>query len=158
MMINMVCLIIGTGITVGCVIGAILKGFFKTNKDAQSEHDALKTEILAQFDKEKRELIIFLDQEKNNLNDKINTLEKNVERELNSSNKNIHQELEKISEKIDHIKTRYVTNENFKTYADAMAQLLKMSSERMQRIENTLDSIEDNILSIIKNQNKRQTD
>lgn len=157
-MIEVVLTGIGVGIAIGSTIGVILKGFFKTNKDAQLEHECLKVEIMTQFDKEKKELLLFLDKEQKNLNDKIVNLEKHVERELNSSNNNIHQELEKISEKIDHIKTRYVTNENFKTYADAMSQLLKMSSERMQRIENTLDNIEDNILSIIKNQNKRHSD
>ena len=49
------------------------------------------------------------------------------------------------------MKTRYVTNENFRTYVDSISQLLKMSTDRMTRIEATLDDIRDDINAVIRN-------
>ena len=48
------------------------------------------------------------------------------------------------------MKTHYVSNENFKTYADTMNQLLQMNSDRMERIENTLDDIRDDLNQFIR--------
>jgi tRNA(Phe) wybutosine-synthesizing methylase Tyw3 len=47
-----------------------------------------------------------------------------------------------------------VSNENFKTYADAMNQLLKMSTERMTRIEDGIDDIRNEVSALVRNSRK----
>lgn len=130
-MIETIATIVTTGIVVGTTIGLILNGFYKTNKEATKDYEHLEEKF----------------------REEIRLLEKRLEHEFNNKNDNIKEELEKISEKIDHIKTRYVTHDNFKTYADSIAQLLQLSTDRMTRIETTLDDIRDDITSIIRQQN-----
>ena len=133
-MINIVCTIIGTGVIIGGVIGGILKGFFKTNKEADIDHEKIEDLIEQEVSKVKSEF------EKN-----LSSLEERLEKEFKNDNSSIKDELTRIFNKIDDIKAHYVTNDNFKTYADAMSQLLMMSNERMSRMEGLLDDIRDNI-------------
>lgn len=128
-MTEIICTIIGTGIVIGGAIGAILSGFYKTNKEAIKDHD----EILTKFRSE------------------LASAEKRLHDEIIEHTHSFKDDLVKISEKLDDMKTHYVSNENFKTYADAMNQLLKMSTDRMARIETTLDDIRDDINSVIRN-------
>lgn len=127
-MINIICTIIGTGIVVGSAIGAILSGFYKTNKDATKDHD----EILAKMRGE------------------LASAEKRLHDEIIEHTHSFKDDLVKISEKIDAMRSYYVSNDNFKTYADAMSQLLKMSTQRMERIENTLDDIRSDISNLAR--------
>lgn len=127
-MINIVCTIIGTGVVVGGAVGAILSGFYKTNKEALKDHD----EILAKMRGE------------------LAQAEKRLHEEIIENTHSFKDDLVKISEKIDAMKNYYVSNENFRTYADAMSQLLKMSTQRMERIENTLDNIRSDISDIVR--------
>lgn len=150
--LNTIHIVIGTVATLSTIIAIVLTGFFKTNKEAIQDQKILKADILAQFDKEKKELVENIVKDREETNKKIDDIERRIEHEIETSNKSIKIELEKISEKIDNVKNRYVTHENFKTYADAMSQLLKMSTDRMARIETTLDDIKDDVISIIKNQ------
>lgn len=133
-MINIVCTVIGTGVIIGGVICGILKGFFKTNKEADIDHEKIKQLIEKEVGKVKEEF-----------NSSLITLEERLEKEFKKDNTTIKDELSRIFNKIDDIKTHYVTNDNFKTYADAMNQLLMMSNERMSRMESVLDDIRDNI-------------
>lgn len=149
-MISIICTIIGTGIVVAGAIGGILKGFYKTNKEFLEDKKNLKQEIISQFDKEKKELISQLDKEKEDLHKKIDNLEKRLEHELELKNREMKDDFKQLADKIDEMKTHYVTNENFKTYADAMSQLLKMSTDRMARMEDTLDDIRADINSVIR--------
>lgn len=146
-MINIVCTIIGTGVIVGGVIAGILKGFFKTNKDAEMDHEKLRSYV----DKE-------ILQTKSDFTTNLKSLEDRLEKEFKNDNSSIKDELTRIFNKIDDIKVHYVTNDNFKTYADAMNQLLMMSNERMSRMETILDDIRDNIkddiISALSNFNK----
>lgn len=146
-MINIVCTIIGTGVIVGGVITGLLKGFFKTNKEAEMDHEKLR----AYVDKE-------VLQTKTDFSASLKSLEDRLEKEFKNDNSSIKDELTKIFNKIDDIKAHYVTNDNFKTYADAMNQLLMMSNERMSRMETILDDIRDNIkddiISALSNFNK----
>lgn len=146
-MINIVCTIIGTGVIVGGVITGILKGFFKTNKDAEIDHEKLRSYV----DKE-------ILQTKSDFATNLKSLEDRLEKEFKNDNSSIKDELTRIFNKIDDIKVHYVTNDNFKTYADAMNQLLMMSNERMSRMETILDDIRDNIkddiISALSNFNK----
>jgi phage host-nuclease inhibitor protein Gam len=144
---------IGVGVTLGGAIGAILCGFFKSNKDAEKEHKALREELFNEIKYTKGEVQGEVKDLKVDLNDKLNNLEKRFEHELEVSNTGIKLELQKISEKIDGIKTRYVTSDNFKTYVDSISQLLKMSTDRMTRIESTLDDIRDDVNTLIRTQN-----
>lgn len=144
---------IGVGVTLGGAIGAILCGFFKSNKDAEKEHKALREELFNEIKYTKGEVQGEVKDLKVGLNDKLNNLEKRFEHELEVSNTGIKLELQKISEKIDGIKTRYVTSDNFKTYVDSISQLLKMSTDRMTRIESTLDDIRDDVNTLIRTQN-----
>lgn len=128
-MTEIICTIIGTGIVIGGAIGAILSGFYKTNKEAIKDHEDILVKVRAE----------------------MHTIEKRLEREIVNHTSSFKEDLVKISEKIDDMKTHYVSNENFKTYADAMNQLLKMSTDRMARIETTLDDIRDDINSVIRN-------
>lgn len=128
-MTEIICTIIGTGIVIGGAIGAILSGFYKTNKEAIKDHEDILVKIRAE----------------------MHTIEERLEREIVNHTSSFKEDLVKISEKIDDMKTHYVSNENFKTYADAMNQLLKMSTDRMARIETTLDDIRDDINSVIRN-------
>lgn len=128
-MTEIICTIIGTGIVVGGAIGAILSGFYKTNKEAIKDHEDILVKVRAE----------------------MHTIEERLEREIVNHTSSFKEDLVKISEKIDDMKTHYVSNENFKTYADAMNQLLKMSTDRMARIETTLDDIRDDINSVIRN-------
>lgn len=139
-MINIVCTIIGTGVIVGGVITGILKGFFKTNKDAEIDHEKLRSYV----DKE-------ILQTKSDFTTNLKSLEDRLEKEFKNDNSSIKDELTRIFNKIDDIKVHYVTNDNFKTYADAMNQLLMMSNERMSRMETILDDIRDNIRDDITN-------
>lgn len=133
-MINIVCTVIGTGVIIGGVICGILKGFFKTNKEADIDHEKIKQLIEKEVGKVKEEF-----------SSNLITLEERLEKEFKKDNTTIKDELSRIFNKIDDIKTHYVTNDNFKTYADAMNQLLMMSNERMSRMESVLDDIRDNI-------------
>lgn len=139
-MIIIVCTIIGTGVIVGGVITGILKGFFKTNKDAEIDHEKLRSYV----DKE-------ILQTKSDFATNLKSLEDRLEKEFKKDNSSIKDELTRIFNKIDDIKAHYVTNDNFKTYADAMNQLLMMSNERMSRMETILDDIRDNIRDDITN-------
>lgn len=127
-MINIICTIVGTGIVVGGAIGAILSGFYKTNKDASKDHD----EILCKMRGE------------------LAQAEKRLHDEIIEHTHSFKDDLIKISEKIDAMRSYYVSNDNFKTYADAMSQLLKMSTQRMERIENTLDDIRSDISNLAR--------
>lgn len=128
-MINTIATIIGTGIAVGSATGVVLSGFYKTNKEADSDHQAIEEK----FDS------------------KLEKLETRLQHEIELSNKDVKGEFKNIADKIDEMKTRYVTNENFKTYVDSVSQLLKMTSDRMTRMETTLDDIRDDINSVIRN-------
>ena len=130
-MINTIATIIGTGVVVGGAIGTILTGFYKTNKTAQRDYK----EIEEKFDK------------------KIEDLRNSFENRVKDNHSSIKQELDKISSKIDNITTNYVSNENFKTYADTMNKLLEMTSERIGRVENTLESIREDITVALNNKN-----
>lgn len=128
-MTEIICTIIGTGIVIGGAIGAILSGFYKTNKEAIKDHEDILVKVRTE----------------------MHAIEERLEREIVNHTSSFKEDLIKISEKIDDMKTHYVSNENFKTYADAMNQLLKMSTDRMARIETTLDDIRDDINSVIRN-------
>jgi len=130
-MINTIMSIIGTGVVIGGAIGTILKGFYKTNKEATSDYLSLESKFDAKLDK----------------------LEKRLEHEFELNNQDIKKELQNISDKIDAIKTRYVTNDTFKTYVDSISKLLELSTDRMTRIESTLDDIRDDLSNIIRAQN-----
>lgn len=130
-MINTIATILGTGVVVGGAIGTILTGFYKTNKSAQRDYK----EIEEKFDK------------------KLEDLRNSFENRVKDNHSSIKQELDKISSKIDNITTNYVSNENFKTYADTMNKLLEMTSERIGRLENTLEDIRENITIVLKNKN-----
>ena len=127
-MFNIICTIIGTSIVTGGAIGAILSGFYKTNKDAIKDYD----EILAKMRGE------------------LASTEKRLHDEIIEHTHSFKDDLVKISEKIDAMRSYYVSNDNFKTYADAMSQLLKMSTQRMERIENTLDDIRSDISNLAR--------
>lgn len=133
-MITIVCTVIGTTVVVGGVFVGIMNGFYKTNKQANEDIEKLEK----RFDV------------------KLDRLEKRLEHEFNGESLNLKQDLEKISAKIDDMKSSYVTNENFKTYAESMAQLLQMSTDRMTRMENTLDDIRDDINNALRHQNSQQ--
>lgn len=133
-MINIICTVVGTSVVVGGVVAGVLKGFFKTNKEAELDHEKINSLLKNEISEVKKEC------EKN-----LISLEERLEREFKNDNSSIKGELTRIFNKIDDIKAHYVTNENFKTYADAMNQLLMMSNERMSRIEGLLDDIRDNI-------------
>ena len=128
-MINTIATILGTSIVVGTAIGSILKGFYKTNKEFNEDYKSIQQE----FDK------------------KIERLENHLQHEVEIRNKDVKSELKNIADKIDDMKSTYVTNENFRTYVDSISQLLKMSTDRMTRIEATLDDIRDDINSVIRN-------
>ena len=130
-MINTIMSIIGTGVVIGGAIGTILRGFYKTNKEATSDYQSIE----AKFDL------------------KLEKLEQRLEHEFELSNSDIKKELQNIADKIDSIKTRYVTNETFKAYVDSISKLLELSTDRMTRMESTLDDIRDDVSSIIRMQN-----
>lgn len=130
-MINTIATILGTGVVVGGAIGTILTGFYKTNKSAQRDYK----EIEEKFDK------------------KLEDLRNSFENRVKDNHSSIKQELDKISSKIDNITTNYVSNENFKTYADTMNKLLEMTSERIGRLENTLEGIREDITIALNNKN-----
>ena len=131
-MINIVCTVIGTGIIVATATGAILSGFYKTNKDANKDHDNILTIVRKE----------------------IKEAESKLQREILEHTHSFKSDLEKISEKIDNMRNYYVSNENFKTYADAMNQLLKMSTERMTRIEDGIDDIRNEVSALVRNSRK----
>lgn len=128
-MINTIATILGTGVVVGSAIGTILTGFYKTNKSAQQDYK----EIEEKFNK------------------KIENLRLSFENRMRDNQSSIKQELDKISSKIDNITTNYVSNENFKTYGDTMNKLLEMTSERIGRLENTLEDIREDITIALNN-------
>lgn len=128
-MLNTIATIIGTGVVVSGAIGTILTGFYKTNKSAQEDY----RELERSFDI------------------KLEKIQEKIENEVNNNQNSLKQELDKISLKIDNITTNYVSNENFKTYANTMNRLLEMTSERIGRLENTLEDIRENITAVIKN-------
>lgn len=128
-MINTIATILGTGVVVGGAIGTILTGFYKTNKSAQQDYK----EIEEKFNK------------------KLEDLRRSFENRVRDNHSSIKQELDKISSKIDNITTNYVSNENFKTYADTMNKLLEMTSERIGRLENTLEDIREDITIALNN-------
>ena len=128
-MINTIATILGTGVVVGGAVGTILTGFYKTNKSAQQDYK----EIEEKFNK------------------KIENLRLSFENRMRDNQSSIKQELDKISSKIDNITTNYVSNENFKTYGDTMNKLLEMTSERIGRLENTLEDIREDITIALNN-------
>lgn len=128
-MINTIATIIGTGVVLGGAVGTILTGFYKTNKSAQEDYIKLEEK----FDS------------------KLEKIQEKIENQVENNHHAIKQELDRISLKIDNITTNYVNNENFKTYADTMNKLLEMTSERIGRLENTLEDIRENITAVIKN-------
>jgi len=130
-MINTIATILGTGVVVGGAVGTILTGFYKTNKIASQDYK----EIEDKFDK------------------KLEDLRNSFENRVKDNHSSIKQELDKISSKIDNITTNYVSNENFKTYADTMNKLLEMTSERIGRLENTLEDIREDITIALNNKN-----
>lgn len=130
-MIDTIATILGTGVVVGGAIGTILTGFYKTNKSAQQDYK----EIEEKFNK------------------KIENLRLSFENRMRDNQSSIKQELDKISSKIDNITTNYVSNENFKTYGDTMNKLLEMTSERIGRLENTLEDIREDITIALNNKN-----
>ena len=130
-MINTIATILGTGVVVGGAVGTILTGFYKTNKTASQDYK----EIEDKFDK------------------KLEDLRNSFENRVKDNHSSIKQELDKISSKIDNITTNYVSNENFKTYADTMNKLLEMTSERIGRLENTLEDIREDITIALNNKN-----
>ena len=131
-MINIVCTVIGTGIIVATATGAVLSGFYKTNKDATKDHENILTIVRKE----------------------IKETEAKLQREILEHTHSFKADLEKISEKIDNMRNYYVSNENFKTYADAMNQLLKMSTERMTRIEDGIDDIRNEVSALVRNSRK----
>lgn len=131
-MINIVCTVIGTGIIVATATGAVLSGFYKTNKDANKDHENILTIVRKE----------------------IKETESKLQREILEHTHSFKADLEKISEKIDNMRNYYVSNENFKTYADAMNQLLKMSTERMTRIEDGIDDIRNEVSALVRNSRK----
>lgn len=130
-MLNTIATILGTGVVVGGAVGTILTGFYKTNKIASQDYK----EIEDKFDK------------------KLEDLRNSFENRVKDNHSSIKQELDKISSKIDNITTNYVSNENFKTYADTMNKLLEMTSERIGRLENTLEDIREDITIALNNKN-----
>ena len=131
-MINIVSTVITTSVIVAGVIVTIMKGFFKTNTEALKDHERIEE----RFDK------------------KIEKLEIKFNNANTNNTKFWKEELDKLADKIDAMKHEYVTNENFKTYVDSINQLLKMSTDRMSRIETTLDDIRYDIGSIAKGNNQ----
>ncbi len=128
-MINTISTIIGTSIIVAGAIGAVLKGFYKTNKEATDDYKLLEH----QFE------------------EKLEKLEEKLQHEIELDNIDVKGEFKNIADKIDDMKLRYVSNENFKTYVDSISQLLQMSTDRMTRIEATLDDIRDDLNVVIRN-------
>lgn len=127
-MINTIATIISTGVVVGGAVGAILTAFYKTNKQAILDYNDLESK----FDK------------------KLDALKKDIAHNTDATYKLFKEDFDRLSDKIEDMKTHYVSNENFKTYADAMNQLLQMNSDRMERIENTLDTIRDDLNQFIR--------
>ena len=128
-MINTIATILGTSVVVGGAIGTILTGFYKTNKSAEKDYKELEEK----FEK------------------KLDHLQQTIDMQVRNNQSTIKHDLDKISLKIDNITTNYVSNENFKTYGDTMNKLLEMTSERIGRLENTLEDIRENITTVIKN-------
>lgn len=128
-MINTIATILGTGVVVGGAIGTILTGFYKTNKSAEKDYKELEEK----FEK------------------KLDHLQQTIDMQVRNNHTNIKHDLDKISLKIDNITTNYISSENFKTYADTMNKLLEMTSERIGRLENTLEDIREDITTVIKN-------
>ena len=48
-MTEIICTIIGTGIVIGGAIGAILSGFYKTNKEAIKDHEDILVKVRAEM-------------------------------------------------------------------------------------------------------------
>lgn len=128
-MINTIATILGTGVVVGGAIGTILTGFYKTNKSAEKDYKELEEK----FEK------------------KLDHLQQTIDMQVRNNQSTIKHDLDKISLKIDNITTNYVSSENFKTYGDTMNKLLEMTSERIGRLENTLEDIREDITVVIKN-------
>ena len=128
-MINTIATILGTGVVVGGAIGTILTGFYKTNKSAEKDYKELEEK----FEK------------------KLDHLQQTIDMQVRNNQSTIKHDLDKISLKIDNITTNYVSSENFKTYGDTMNKLLEMTSERIGRLENTLEDIREDITAVIKN-------
>ena len=101
-MINTIATIIGTGIAVGSATGVVLSGFYKTNKEADIDHQTMEKK----FD------------------NKLERLETRLQHEIELGNKDVKSEFKTIADKIDEMKTRYVTNENFKTYVPKWIQCI----------------------------------
>lgn len=128
-MINTIATILGTGVVVGGAIGTVLTGFYKTNKSAEKDYKELEEK----FEK------------------KLDHLQQTIDMQVRNNQSTIKHDLDKISLKIDNITTNYVSSENFKTYGDTMNKLLEMTSERIGRLENTLEDIREDITVVIKN-------
>jgi hypothetical protein len=113
-------------------VGVILKGFYKTNKEATEDYVKLRK--------------IF--------EEKLEKLEVKLKHDIESEYLDVKTEFKNIADKIDDMKSCYVSNENFKTYATSISQLLQMSTDRMTRIEATLDDIRDDINVVIRSEKK----
>lgn len=115
------------------IMGGILSAFFKTNKKAEEDYKELRKA----YDR------------------KIENLKQELKSEFQHDSTELKEQLQIIGNKIDEMKIHYVTNENFKTYAETMNQFLKLNSDRMERIESTLDGIREDITSIIRSVNQK---
>lgn len=125
-------ILVSCATTASILIGAfwgILRGFYKTNREATQDYKEIEKSFNEKLEKQKKELEEHFKNESNDLKDALS----------------------KLGDKIDEMKTHYVTNENFKTYADAMNQLLNMSNERMGRIESSLDDLKDSFKDQMSN-------
>jgi negative regulator of genetic competence, sporulation and motility len=131
-MIEAISTIIGTGVVVSTAIGAILKGFYKTNREATEDSNRLEKDF----------------------EEKLEKLETKLRHEIETEYLDVKTEFKNIADKIDDMKSCYVSNENFKTYATSISQLLQMSTDRMTRIEATLDDIRDDINVVIRSDKK----
>lgn len=131
-MINLISTVISTSVVMSTAVGVILKGFYKTNKEATEDYVKLRK--------------IF--------EEKLEKLEVKLKHDIESEYLDVKTEFKNIADKIDDMKSCYVSNENFKTYATSISQLLQMSTDRMTRIEATLDDIRDDINVVIRNEKK----
>lgn len=131
-MINLISTVISTSVVMSTAVGVILKGFYKTNKEATEDYVKLRK--------------IF--------EEKLEKLEVKLKHDIESEYLDVKTEFKNIADKIDDMKSCYVSNENFKTYATSISQLLQMSTDRMTRIEATLDDIRDDINVVIRSEKK----
>ena len=138
-MINTIATIISTGVVVGGAIGCILSAFYKTNNQATNDYEKIEKN----FDKKIADL-------KKDFENRIHDLKQDINNSTDEKFDSLKDDFKSLAEKIEDMKSHYVSNDNFKTYADAMGHLLQMNSDRMERIENTLDTIRDDLNEFIR--------